>query len=320
MTPFLGAALGMSLGAAVLHAALGLRRPLRRTYLTFACMMALLAVFLYLQSAFYKVTEPQAAIELTRRQFAVVHGFVGCMLVFIPAYTNLRLPRVVMTGYWAVLVALFVANLVSPYGVWYAEPPELVHTELLGRPYNAPVAQAMGLVQFTHAALLVSVLALAGWCAVQVIRRGERQRGIALAVGAGVIFVSTVVDYVRDVLGGSWPYMSEFGVVAWALVMSVQLAHDFRIKAQALARAIADVELQATHLTSMLDALHALEQNMDAPLQTLEAGVAALGDGSGANDVDLQRLERAVARLREFSRSMPGLSTRTNGAHAGATA
>ena len=85
----------------------------------------------------------------------------------------------------------------------------------------------------------------------------------------------------------------------------------FRAKAQALARAIADVEMQSQRLTSMLGALLALEANMNAPIQTLETGVAALADGE-SHDAELQRLRRAVTRLREFSNSMPDISIPTD--------
>lgn len=319
MTPFLWAALGMSVGAAVLHGALGIRRPIRRTYLSFAGMMAMLAVFFYLQSEIYRVTAAEAAVELTRRQYVAVHAFAGCMLVFIPAYTSVRAPRPVMVVYWAALAAAFVANIVAPYGVWYSGLPELVPVELLGRTYNSPVAQPPGILQIAHTAFLIGVLALAVWSAVKVIRRGERQRGLAMVFGVSLILVGTAVDYVRESTGGSWPYVSEFGVVSWALVMSVQLAHDFRVNAQALARAIADVEAQSERLTSMLGALHTLEANMLEPLHTLEIGVAALVDGN-TRDVELQRLQRAVTRLREFSRAMPEISERSDMSQPGVTA
>jgi hypothetical protein len=216
-----------------------------------------------------------------------------------------------MVVYWSLLAAVFVANWVAPYGIWYSGPPELVGAELLGRPYSSLIAQPLGILQLAHAAFLGSVLALAIWSGSKVVRRGERQRGFALMAGAALLLAFTLVDYVRDSVGGSWPYVSEFGVVSWALVMSIQLAHDFRVNAQALARAIADVEMQSQRLTSMLGALHALEENMEAPLQTLETGVAALADGD-SHDAELQRLQRAVARLREFSRAMPDISARTN--------
>ncbi len=311
MIPFVWSALGMSIGAAVLHLALGLRRPIQRTYLSFAAMMALLAAFLYMQSRFYGVTSVELAVELTRRQFAVVHVFVACMFVFIPAYTNIRISRRVMIVYWSVLVAVFVANWAAPYGIWYSGRPELISAEILGRTYSSVVAQPVGLLQLAHATFLASVLALAAWAGLKVVRRGERQRGMALVVGVVVLLAFTIVDYVRDIVGGSWPYASEFGVVTWALVMSVQLAHDFRAKAQALARAIADVEMQSQRLTSMLGALRALEANMNVPIQTLETGVAALADGE-SHDAELQRLRRAVTRLREFSNSMPDISIQTD--------
>lgn len=61
-------------------------------------------------------------------------------------------------------------------------------------------------------------------------------------------------------------------------------------------------------MNPITEALHALEQNMHVPLEVLESGVAGLAHGTQIEDLQLRRVERTVARLREFARSMPDLS------------
>lgn len=305
MTALLWTAIGMTVGAAILHATLGLCRPFERTYLSFACIMALLALFLFFQWEFYRATTSAAAVMATRRQVTVVVGFLACMLVFVPSYTKVRIPRPLMAVFWALLAVLFIANLLAPYGLWYSALPELVRSQFRGEPYNTVIARPMGAPQYAFTLYFTSLLVVSMVCAVKVYRRGERQRGLTFAVALGVILVHSLVDVVRDSIGASWPYVAEFGVVTWALIMSVQLARDFRTQAQTLGHAIMHVEAQAARLESILSSLRALEQNMDAPLHTLEAGLATLSATTASDDGQLPRMRRAVTRLRDVANSMP---------------
>ena len=90
--------------------------------------------------------------------------------------------------------------------------------------------------------------------------------------------------------------------------MSVQLAHDFRAEAEALGNVITKVDAQAKRLRSILDSMRALEQNMHAPLEMLETGVATLAAATTKEAENLHRLRRAVTRLREFGRALPTIS------------
>jgi hypothetical protein len=305
MTPVIWTAIGITIGTAVLHGALGLRRPLDRTYLSFACLMALLAIFLVLQADIYTAASSEVVVETTRRQLAVVHAFIAGVLVFVPSYTRVAIPRAVMTAYGAGLAGLFVINLLAPYGLWYSGPPEVVHAQFYGEPYSVIIAQPMGPLQFAYVTYAVSLLILSCCCAVKVIRRGERERGLTLAIAFVLILLQTIADVVRDSIGGTWPYLAELGAVTWGMIMSVQLAHEYRKQARVLRDAIVLVEAQSRRLTSILQSMRSLEQNMAAPLERLETGVAALAPGTGKEAALLARLRRAVTRLREFSRSQP---------------
>jgi hypothetical protein len=244
MTAPLWVAIGITIGAAVLHATLGMRRPVDRAYLFFACVMGFLAVYFYVGLDLYHATTADAAVVAVRRQVLAVLGCHACLLLFVPAYTSVRIPRPVMAAYWGGLAILFVANLWAPYGLWFSGPPELLRSAFRGEPYNNIVAPPMSLLQHAYALYFTSYLVVALVCAVTVIRRGARQRGVALAAALALILVSNLVDIIRDTVGGSWPYVAELGFVAWALIMSVQLAHDFRAEAEALGTAITHVEAQ----------------------------------------------------------------------------
>jgi len=328
MNELLFTAMGISIGAAVLNAALGLRRPLDRTYLSFAVIMALVAIFIYLQAMFYRAETVADAVQAVRYQVVIIDMFVACMLVFIPAYTRVHIPRGVLALYWIGLVAAFVGALVSPYGLWYSAEPQLVRMMFHGELYSTVVAQPMGLLQYVFVLYFLSVLLLALRCGVAMIRRGGRRQGVSFTIAVALVLVYALSDIVRDAVGGSWPYVSEFGVVAWGIIMSVQLARDYRAQSEALATAITHVEAQAARLTSILQAMRALEQNMSMPLETLETGVqsleswpqhaAAANHNANSNiniepprpDDQLARLHRAVTRLREFARSLPDISRR----------
>jgi hypothetical protein len=310
MTPLLCAAGGVSIVAAVLHAALGLGRPFDRKSLAFAIIMVLLALMLYFQRNYYASTTIDGAVLSSRRQMSVINGFIACTLVFIPAYTRVHFPRVVSAVYWAALVGFFVVNLTSAYSLWFAERPELVRSHFRGEPYNTLVGKAMGPVQYAYVMFFSSLLAFGVAAAIKVYRRGERQRGVTLAVALALVLTSTLVDTIRDNVAGSWPYVTEFGLVTWGLIMSVQLAYDYRVQTRALAAAIGRVDAQAERLRRILGALHALEQDMHAPLHTLEHGIAKLAERRSRDGGELTRLQRSVTRLRELSRAMPDLTRR----------
>lgn len=302
MMRLLWAAVGITAGAAVLHGTLGMRRPRDRAHLSFACMMTFLAVYFYLGAAVYRATTTDMAVEAVRRQVFAVLGCHACLLVFVPAYTRVKIPRLVMAVYWGGLALLLVTNLLAPHGLWFSGQPELVHSTFWGERYQAVVAPPMSLPQHAYAIYFTSFLIVALACAVKLFRRGERLRSGTFGAALALVLTNSLLDVIRDNVGGSWPYVAELGFVAWALIMSVQLARDFRAQAVALEDAILRVEAQAERMRAMLDALRALEQNMHVPLEMLEAGVATLRATTPTEDERLHRLRRAVRRLREFAR------------------
>jgi hypothetical protein len=300
---------GLVLGAALLHGALGLRRPLDRTYLSFACIMASLAAFLVLQSDLYEATTGEAAVEAVRRRVVAALLANASFLVFLPTYTKVRIPPWLMWSYWLVLVFLFIANLFAPYGIWFAMQPEIELALFRNQIYTTVVAPPMAFLQYTYAIFFLSQICLGFGCAFAMLRHGDRVRGWAFAAAVFVVGMHVALDIIRDAVGGAWPYVAEYGFVTWGLIMSVQLALDFRKQADLLSHAIVRVEAQADRLASILGALRTLEQNIDVPIQTLQSGMASLHGGTPRERVQDDRLRRAVGRLRDFSRSMASLTS-----------
>ena len=155
MTALLWAAIGITIGAAVLYATLGMRRPLDRAYLSFAFMMALLAVYFYFRLDLYRATTTDGSVEAVRRQVLMVLGCHGCLLVFVPAYTRVRIPRLLMAAYWGGLAIFFLANLWAPYGLLFSGQPELVRSAFRGEPYYTVVAPPMSTDRLTGCAVIV---------------------------------------------------------------------------------------------------------------------------------------------------------------------
>lgn len=296
MTPLMWGAIGIAVGAAALHTTLGIRRPIDRASLSFALMMAFLAAYFYFGLTLRQAASTEAAIEAVRRQMAAVLSCHGCLLVFVPAYTNVRIPRTVRTAYWLGLAVLLVANLVAVHGVTFLGPHSRTNIE-----------RHMSVLEYACAVYFSSILILGFACAVAAFRRGYRRRSSTFAVALSLVFTGYVVDLVRDNVAATWPYVGELGFAAWALIMSVQLGHDFRVQATTLAAALSNAEAQAARLRSILDALLALERHMRGPTESLAAGLEAIVPETPAEEVLLHRLQRAAARLRECARAMPEL-------------
>ena len=303
MTALLWTVFGMTIGAAVLNAALGLTRPPDRTYLSFACIMAMLAAWVFFERELYAATTSDEAVAALRHQIVAAHGLIAFILVFVPAYTRVRLPRWLLVAYAVALAALFITNVVAPYGIWFSGPPQLLASTFRGEAHTAVVAPPLGLLQYVHTVYVVSVFALTFACALKLLRR-ERQRGAMLAIALAVAIVQHGVDVVRDAVGGTWPYMAEFGLVTWGLIMSVQLAIDYRVSGQRLHAILTTAEQHAAELTKMVDASLRMRDKLNTPLQTLELGLATRTAARSEDEQTLVELRRAVAELTQLGRAV----------------
>jgi len=312
MIEVLWAVFGMTTGAAVLYAALGLTRPADRTYLSFACIMATLAAFVYFERELYTSMTASDAIETVRRQIVAGHALIASILIFVPSYTRVRIPRWLFGAYVGVLAILFVTNLVAPLGLWFSGPPDLHLSRFAGGPYTAVVAPSLSTLQIAHTMYVVGVYGLMFSCAVKVIRRGERQRGVMLGIALTLTIVPHVVDVVRDAVGGDWPNLAEFGLVLWGLIMSVQLAIDFRFSEQRLYAMLTTAEEHAAELATMIEATLRVRDKLNTPLQTLELGLATRSAINAADEQTLADCRGAITYLTLLGRAVAHTTDQRN--------
>jgi hypothetical protein len=303
MTSLIFAALGMVIGSAVLHFALAARRPFDRTYLSFAFIMVFVAAYLFYEHRLYVATSVDTAVEALRYQLVAAYGFIGCSLIFVPSYTRTRIPPAVMITCWLTLATLFILNLALPYGTWLSGRPQLVVSSFRSEVYTEVIAPPMGIVQYANAVLVFLVFAVTFASALVLIRRGERQRGAALAIALVIAVLHYVVDLIHDAVGGTWPYVAEFGLVAWGLIMAVQLALDYRTTEVRLIDTLHDLEQHTAELSSMVDAAVVVRDKLNTPLQTLELGLA-LYTGSPQHVTTLAELRDAVDELAALGRDV----------------
>jgi hypothetical protein len=266
--------------------------------------MAMLAAFVFFEIELDTATTTREAIETVRLQVFAGHGLLAAVLVFVPSYTRVRVPRWLLVTYGVGLGTLFITNLVASNGIWFSAPPQLVQSTFAGKPYTAVVVPSLTAMQYTQTFYVLTVFVLMFTCAAKVVRRGERLRGAMLALALTLAVVPHVVDVIRDAVGGTWPDVAEFGLVTWGLIMSVQLAIDYRISEQRLTATLASVERHAAELSRMVEATLRVRDLLNTPLQTLELALATRTAKRPAEERTLADLRGAVTQLTMLGRAV----------------
>jgi hypothetical protein len=263
-----GIAAGICLSSGISHLALGARRPIRGIHLLFALMMGAVAAFQLCLGGLINATSVGSSITYARYAVAFAIASIALFGVFVSVYASVKIPRVIAYAFLALSAAFLSYDLASPRGLVPTTPGTGVQPHVL------------------HLGWQVFNAATASWGVVaglRMARRGDERQGLLLALGSLVFAVTVFIDLVRNLLGREWWYLGGFGVIALAIMLSAQLAFDFRQSEVRLAR--------------MLRETMRLRDEINTPLQTLVFGIE-IAEAQGTLDRGrVFPLRRAIDRL-----------------------
>jgi hypothetical protein len=218
-----------------------------------------------------------AVVALSRLGVATAIVLMVLFVAFVRQYSGWRLGSSYFWAYAAVSAAWLVYDLAAPSGVLYTSTATA----------REPAVSPIGITWQVFNGLTVLWGIAVGW---QLLGRGERRRGGILVLGGSLLLVAVSVDILRNLFGWDLPYVGGVGLVAFSLLLSVELVIDFRENER--------------HLTEWIAATVALRDQLNTPLQTLRFGLDTLPARAPEDHHRLDRLRRAVARLSHISRDL----------------
>jgi hypothetical protein len=304
LTFLLWAGFGIALASALLHGAIGLRRPLAWTHLSFGALAIFLCGYLIGQKQEYAAHLPQALVSIERRQFLVSAGLLAALAWFTSEYTGIRVRRAIVLGFHGVIALFAIADLVTPYGGFLGSMPRLATEPTFGHEQVTIYTASLGPLQIGWLSLVGLFLMVAIGMGTALARRGELRRGIVLVCALSLMIVFPVVDVARDAVRGHWPHFGALGVVGLALIMSIDLAVDFRAKEDALELAFVELQRRNEKIGRMLESSQALRDQLNTPLQTLELEFDKLVQPAPHPAPRPARVRRALDRLTDLSRRL----------------
>jgi hypothetical protein len=303
MTLVVWCALGMCLSAGLIHGALALRRPVKRQYLVFAILMGLASIYYYLDVRVYRASSLEAAIASNRTLASVGLLLLACFAWFVREYTQVRFGRVITGAFWAGLLGSALYNAISTRGVFIGAEPQLVTVRWLGKDVQIVTSQ-FGIAEVVYFTFVAAVFAVAMSGGVRMYRRGDRRGGSVFVVGTGLLLAAVFADLSHEVLGGQWPYMSEFSFALMSVIMAIQLAIEFRTTDKKLAATLLRIEVDTAALSHALDKSLAIRDVLNTPLQTLSLQLAMLDARSPREAELLAKLQRDIDELAGLGHSI----------------
>jgi hypothetical protein len=274
-------AAGVGLSSAVIHFALGFRRPRSSHHLTFALLMLVTCPFQLTVARLAAAPPWPEAVAQARVGVALAIVLIVLFVVFVRQYSGSGIRSPYLWAHVGVSAAWLVYDLAAPSGLLYTS------TGTAQEPAVAPIGIAW---QVFNALSVLWGVALGR----QVFGRGERRRGGILILGGSLLLLTVLLDILRNHFGWGLPYLGGFGLVGFSLLLSVELVIDFRESER--------------RLTEWIAATVVLRDQLNTPLQTLQFGLESFPAPAPEDHHRLDRLQRAVTRLSEISR---GLQRRT---------
>jgi hypothetical protein len=287
MTLFIVAA-GVGLSSGVTHFGLGVRRPRSVERLLFALMMLVLCPFQLIVARFHVATSASEIVMLGRRGVVAAIILITLWAAFIRRYTGTRIHPAISWGYLAVSAGWLVLDLIAPWGLLFASSPGFTPARPGELPTILPVStNPIGLAWQAFNLLTVAWTVIAG---IQLLRRGRRRRGLVLVLGGSLVLATVGIDFARDALAETWPYLGGLGFVGLSLLLSAELASEYRENEQRLAQ--------------MVGAAIRLRDQLNTPLQTLRFGLETTPVLTTDDRGRITRLQRTVTKLIELGRDL----------------
>jgi len=212
--------------AAITHFFAGLRRSFSPAHLSFA----LFAFATGAQSLAYiwlhHSTTVAEYVEAARWGSAAGAITVTSLVWFTRFYTRSD-DHVFPIGLTAIYLALFIANLVLPYGLFFDHPPVLTHFDL---PWGeqATIHVFGGFSRRLVATLLLNlvVIAYVFFACFRQYRRGQHHPAMTLAVSMSVVLLAVAANVVITSMGFRSLYLSSFGFLTLVMMMMYWLSSD----------------------------------------------------------------------------------------------
>lgn len=296
MTFFLHAGFGVALAALVTFTGLSVGRRDRK-HVLFAVMMFVLAAYLMLAQLQYRAPDWETMRPLFRTAWWMVSTYVFLLGWFSCEYAGIRLPRFVRWGAAAITLVFIVWNAVNPETLYFERAPTVAPKVLWGNQVYM-IEGTYGPGGYAQQTFTTCVFLFGIGAGIDLVRRGSLRRGAILSTSNALLLVAAAIDVQREVAGADRPYLSEFAVAVMALLMSLELAIDFRIQERKLDAAVTRLE---RFMTVFLD----VRDRVNTPLQTLMWSFELLQERKRpASEHEVLRMQRAVEKLVELSEEL----------------
>lgn len=285
MTLFLLFASGASLATSLMFFVLSVKKPVIWKYLVFAVMVLMLSArFLFLRQ-YYLTSEYELSLEILRQKTNIGLIYFALYPVFICLYTDFKPPRIAAYGFYGIVLSLAFYNNFSPYSAQFAVPPHMSLRHVWGGEVinilEAKDTWINRMIDFYTSSIMIAGV---------IVLLKRRPKSLLIILGTSTVVLFYLIDQTRDRIAGDWPYLTEFGVVLMATLMTIQLTRDFREKDQKLSAA--------------LKAAFEVRDQLNTPLQTIILDIKMLEERGLGDKELLARMSRAVSRLSDLGKKL----------------
>ena len=245
-----------------------------------------------------------ALIAIERWQFFNSIGLLTGLAWFTREYTGIRVPRWLVVAFYGTVAAFTICNLVAPYSAFFASPPEMGTMTVDGRLVTI-FSIPRGPLQYAWLTFAALFMVFAIGMGVRLLLRGERRRGAVFVSAFGMMFLAPLAAVVEGMMRGrQQPSSSALGALSLLLIMSMDLALEFRARQKALKAAFAELEAHAERISGMLETSLQLRDQLNTPLQTMELELVLIDRAAPEVAPRVARLRRALERLTDLGQRL----------------